>query len=223
MDADPFGHKPDTTPVRLRGHESDRTRLFFSLATAGFNLMRSRLQKILVVEPDADVLEILVASLTRRLDAYVTCVADGQSCLETDLNDPHDLVIAELALPDLDGLELAEKLLMLSQKPIILLADDPTCDEAVEAIRMGVRDLFRKPFPVEELLDSAERLLHGQDVRQQHAVKYRRIRKLLRRVLHERRDLNKRIDLICRDLVQAHRRLLQRVLTAEALKPPPSR
>jgi DNA-binding NtrC family response regulator len=184
--------------------------------------MQSRLQKILVVEPDPEILEVLVASLTRRLDAYVTCVADGESCLETDLNDPHDLVIAEFALPDLDGLELAEKLLMLSQRPIILLADDPTCDEAVEAMRMGVRDLFRKPFPVEDLLDATERLLHGQDVRRQHAVKYRRVRKLLRRVLRERRDLNKRIELICCDLVQAHRRLLHRVLTVEALKSPPT-
>lgn len=185
--------------------------------------MGRRLPKILLVEPDADILEILVASLTRRIDTYVTCVSDGESCLEVDLGDPHDLIISEFALPDTDGLELAEKLLTLSNRPVILLADEPTYDQAVEAIRLGIRDFFRTPFPVEELLDAAERLLHGHDLRRQHAVKYRRMRGLLRRVLGERRDLNRRIELICRDLVQAHRRLLNRVLTVEALKAPPPR
>ena len=103
-------------------------------------------------------------------------------------------------------------------RPIILLARQPTCEQAIEALRLGVRDLFRKPFPVEQLLDAAERLLYGHDLRRQRAVKYHRMRGLLRRVIRERRDLNRRIELICRDLVQAHRRLLHRVLTVEEAK-----
>ena len=69
-----------------------------------------------------------------------------------------------------------------------------------------------------ELFDAAERALRGYEVRRQHQAKYRRMRDLLRRVIRERRDLNQRIDLVCRDLVGANRRLVHRVLDFEEAK-----
>lgn len=162
--------------------------------------------------------EILVASLVRRFDAHITCVADTESCLDVDMVEPHDLVISELGLGGSDGLELAGKLMSLGERPIILLADDVTCDEAIEAMRLGVSDLLRKPFPIAHLLDTAEQLSRVHHLRQRHAVKYRRMRELVRRVIRERRDLNRRIELICRDLVRAHRRLVDRVLTFQEAK-----
>ncbi len=175
--------------------------------------------KILVVEPDPDAVEILVAALSYRLDAQLTCVADAESCLDTDMIEPHDLVITETILPDAHGMELAEQLLALRKRPIILLADEPDLDDAIEAMRLGVRDLFPKPFAVGELVESAERALRGHQIHHQHAVKYRRMRDLVRRVIHERRSLNKRVELICRDLVGAQRRLVHRVLEVEQAQP----
>lgn len=177
--------------------------------------MADRTQKILLVEPDPQVLEILVASLARRFDAHVTCVADAESCLDVDLLTPHDLVIAEMSLEDSTGLELSEKLLSLSARPIILLGEEPTHEDAIDAMRSGVRDFFVKPFPVSELLDSAERLLTGYEIRRLHTVKYSRMRDLVRRVIRERRDLNRRIELLCRDLVGAQKRLVHRVAEYE--------
>jgi DNA-binding NtrC family response regulator len=174
-----------------------------------------RAYKILLVEPDAEVLEILVASLARRFDAHLTCVADAESCLDKEMLDPHDLVIAELTLNDSTGLALTEKLAALGNKPVILLADEPTCDEAIEAMRLGVRDLFRKPFAVEQLLDAVEGELLRLDLRRRHAARYRRMRDLVRRMIRERRTLNRRMELICRDLVEAQRRLVHRVLALE--------
>ena len=175
--------------------------------------------KILVVEPDPEVLEILVSSLATRFDAHTTCVADAESCLDVELVDPHDIVIAELELPDSDGLELADKLLALNNRPVLLLADELNCDDVLAAMRLGVRDVFPKPFPVESLLDATDRALQGYDLRRRRAVKYRRMRDLVRRVVRERRDLNRRMELICRDLVGAHRRLVHRVLTIEGVQP----
>ena len=187
----------------------------------------------MLVEPDAELLELLVAALTRRFDAHITCVADAASCLDVEIVDPHDLVIAELRMGDSNPLELSDRLLALAghqqpasrlagglpvaggNRPVILMADDPTCDELTEAMRLGVSDLFRKPFAVEQLLDSAERLLHQYDLRRRRAAKYHRMRGLVRRVVSERRDLNLRIELICRDLVRAQRRLVHRVLALE--------
>ncbi len=177
--------------------------------------MAERSQKILVVEPDPQVLEILVASLARRFDAHVTCVADAESCLDVDLVTPHDLVISEMALNDSNGIELAQKLLSLSARPIILLGEEPSSEDAITALRVGVRDVFVKPFPVSDLLDATERLLYGHEIRRQHTVKYSRMRELVRRVIRERRDLNRRIDLLCRDLVGAQKRLVHRVADYE--------
>ena len=175
--------------------------------------------KILLVEPDPDIMEMLVTALAQRFDAQITCVADAESCLDTDMIEPHDLVIAEMDLIDAQAEELAEQLQTLRHRPIILLADDPTAEDAIEAMRVGVRDLFIKPFPVEELLDSAERVLRGHQIHMQHGTKYRRMRDMVRQAIRERRDLNRRIDLVCRDLVGAQRRLVHRVLEIEEALP----
>ena len=205
--------------------------------------MPDRSCKILLVEPDSQVCEILVASLARRFGTHITCVADADSALDADMLDPHHLVIAELALdqpsdvhpPSADlsacvsrGMKLAEQLARLSgfcgpsdpgRRPLILLAHELTCDQAIEAMRAGVVDLFRKPFPVASLLDAAEQALHNYRLRRQQAAKYRRMRDLVRQALRERRDLNRRMELLCRDLVGAHRRLVRRVLALEETKP----
>ncbi len=127
--------------------------------------MNSQPYKILLVEPEPSMMEILVASLVRRFDAHITCVADAESCLDIDVADPHDLIIAELAPDVIDGLGLAARIMTLGAKPIILLGDEISGDEAIEAMRLGVRDLFRKPFPVEQLLDAAQRLIRHRDAR----------------------------------------------------------
>jgi len=174
--------------------------------------MPPRTPKIMVVEPDSEILEILVAALSERFDAHLTCVDSAESCLDVEVVDPHDLIVAELDLPDTSGLDLAEQLMALSHRPVVLLADDPTTEQAIAALRLGVRDLFAKPFPVSRLLDASQHALCGHHMRREHAVKYHRMRSLVRTAIRERRELNKRIELVCRDLVGAHRRLAHRVL-----------
>jgi len=175
--------------------------------------------KILIVEPDPEIVEILVASLSRRLDAHITCVVDSESALDADLCSTHDLIVSELDLDDGSGVDLIEKLSMLSVRPAILLADEPTIEDSIDALRLGVRDLLIKPFPVSDLLDAAERALRGFDVHKAHVAKYHRMRDLVRRVLRERRELNQRIDLICRDVVGAQRRLMHRVFESTEAQP----
>jgi len=177
--------------------------------------MAGRSQKILVVEPDPQILEILVASLARRFDAHVTCVADAESCLDVDLITPHDLVISEMHMDDSCGIDLAQKLLSLGNRPIILMGEEPSSEEAITALRAGVRDVFVKPFPVSELLEAAEGMLTGHEMRRQHTVKYSRMRDMVRRVIRERRDMNRRIELLCKDLVGAQKRLVHRVAEYE--------
>lgn len=180
--------------------------------------MADRPSKILLVEPEPPLVELLVGSLTRRFDAQLTCVVDAKSCLDVELLEPHDLVIAEWNLADSDGLNLAHQLLSLGPRPVILMATAPSPDEVIGAMRAGVSDCFVKPFPIEELLDSAQRVLYGHDIKRRQAARYRRLRELVRHVIRERRDLNRRIELVCRDLVEAQRRLMNRVVESEGMR-----
>lgn len=186
----------------------------------GFLRVRDRPAKILIVEPEPEFVELLVASLARRFNAHLTCVADGHSCLDVELSDPHDLVITDFVLDDMNGITLTQQLRSISQRPVLLLAYEPTPDQAVDAVRAGVADLFRKPFPIDDLLDTTQRLLREYSIQKQRSVKYARMRDLVRRVIRERRELNRRIELVCRDLVGAHRRLVHRVLDMEESRTP---
>lgn len=181
--------------------------------------MTDRCHKILIVEPDPDVLEILVASLSRRFDVRLTCVSDGNACLDVEMTDPHDLIITEERLADMSGLSLAEKLMSLATRPIVLLTGEADFDDAVAALRSGVADIFRKPFPIEDLLESTDQMLRDHTLMRQRIAKYHRMRKLVRRVIRERRDLRRRIELVCRDLVGAQRRLVHRVLALGGSQP----
>jgi DNA-binding response OmpR family regulator len=169
----------------------------------------------MLAEDDPRILEMLVRSFVDRFDAHLTCVGSAEDALDVEVLEPHDIVVAELNLPGTDGLTMARHLLELSDRPVILLAEEPGSSHAIEALRLGVRDLFPKPFAIGDLLDSMERALDQAHQAHQLRVKHNNLRQLVRRVLRERRDLNRRIDLVCKDLVGAHRRLVQRVLATE--------
>lgn len=178
--------------------------------------MSQRPYRIMLVEPESPLLELLVDAIIRRLDAVVTCAVTTDQCLDNELHDPHDLVIAELQAPSCGGLLLAQRLRSLGNRPVILLADEITQEETAAAMRLGVRDVLVKPFPVEDLLDSAETVLREYVTQVRRAARHRRLRDTVRRVIQERRELNHRIDLLCRDLVGSHRRLVNRVAEIEA-------
>jgi len=177
--------------------------------------MARRPVNVLIVEPEPTLVEILVSALTKRFNARITCVSDAEGCLDVELSNPHDLAIVDLNDPEFEGFKLAEELLSLSNRPVMILADDPAGADVIGAMRAGVSDVFRKPFPVVELLDAVENVLRNRALGLQQAAKYAKMREMVRRVVRERRDLNRRMELVCRDLVGAHRRLVHRVIALE--------
>ncbi len=200
---------------KAHGVSPDRLALY---SGRGQNPLSEPIAKILIVEPDPQTLEMLVAAFVERFNAHITCVSTAEDALNTELVEPHDIIVTELELDGMDGIELAEQLASLRRRPIIILAEDPTSTEAIYAMRAGVTDMFEKPFRVSTLLDSASRALHSYDIHCKHIARHRKLRDVVRKVIRERRELAKRTDLICRDLVGAHRKLVQRVMQFEEIK-----
>ena len=107
--------------------------------------------RILVVDDEPQLTRVLRTGLTSR--GYdVRAAADGLSGIET-FNDWHpDLVITDLAMPNVDGLELCRRLRRISQVPIIVLSAKGEEKTKVAALDLGADDFVTKPFGIDELL-----------------------------------------------------------------------
>jgi two-component system KDP operon response regulator KdpE len=107
--------------------------------------------RILVVDDEPQLTRVLRTGLKSR--GYdVRAAADGLAGLEA-FNDWHpDLVITDLAMPNVDGLELCRRLRAVSQVPIIVLSAKGEEKTKVEALDLGADDFVTKPFGIDELL-----------------------------------------------------------------------
>ena len=107
--------------------------------------------RILVVDDEPQLARVLRTGLkTHGYDVRVA--ADGVSALETFGDWRPDLVVTDLAMPNLNGLELCRRLRELSQLPIIVLSVRGEEKTKVEALDAGADDYVTKPFGMDELL-----------------------------------------------------------------------
>ena len=179
--------------------------------------MQKRPVEILLVENDGDLAEMIEGYLCEALTAGVTTADSAQEALHVELTHKHDLVLSSLSLPDGDGLELTRRLRISNRCPVILMAEAPRVEQMVDAIRLGVKDVFVKPFDLAVLADTVSRAIRSERQRRHRQRRYHRLRKLTGRIIRERRDLRERTDLICQDLVHAYRRLAQKVAESSVL------
>lgn len=107
--------------------------------------------RILVVDDEPQLTRVLRTGLTAR--GYdVRAAADGLAGFETFTDWHPDLVITDLAMPNVDGLELCRRLRAVSQIPIIVLSAKGEEKTKVEALDIGADDYVTKPFGIDELL-----------------------------------------------------------------------
>lgn len=107
--------------------------------------------RILVVDDEPQLTRVLRTGLKSR--GYdVRAAADGLSGFETFSDWHPDLVITDLAMPNVDGLELCRRLRAVSQVPIIVLSAKGEEKTKVEALDLGADDFVTKPFGIDELL-----------------------------------------------------------------------
>jgi two-component system KDP operon response regulator KdpE len=107
--------------------------------------------RILVVDDEPQLTRVLRTGLTSR--GYdVRAAADGLAGFETFTDWHPDLVITDLAMPVMDGLELCRRLRAISPVPIIVLSAKGEEKTKVEALDLGADDYVTKPFGIDELL-----------------------------------------------------------------------
>lgn len=108
-------------------------------------------QRILVVDDEPAVLDLLAYNL-RRANYDVLTAADGRTALRLAYDSAPDLILLDLMLPEVDGLDVCRELRRSSQVPIIMLtARDEEVDRVV-GLELGADDYVCKPFSVRELM-----------------------------------------------------------------------
>lgn len=108
-------------------------------------------QRILIIEDEPEIANYLRRGLV--LEGFqVTVAADGPTGLAAARETPHDLVILDLMLPGIDGLEVARRLRAASDVPIIILTARDAVADRVRGLENGADDYLVKPFAFEELL-----------------------------------------------------------------------
>ncbi len=117
-------------------------------------------RNILIVDDEQDMLQLLERSLAPDLNCRIETASSGKEALQAISRDPFDLVLADIKMPEMDGLALLE--LIKREQPeltVVMMTAYGTVDTAVEAMRNGAYDFVTKPFDHEALVVRLEKAL----------------------------------------------------------------
>lgn len=107
--------------------------------------------KVLVVDDEHAIVRALSAALTAR-GYRVEVARDGHEALERAATTAPDLIVLDLGLPDIDGIEVVRRLREWSDVPVVVLTAEGADDVKVTALDEGADDYVSKPFSIDELM-----------------------------------------------------------------------
>lgn len=106
---------------------------------------------ILVVEDDAPVMNLITTTLKAHEYHCLTAVNGEETILQMTSHNP-DIILLDLGLPDIDGVDVIKKIRTWSNVPIIVISARSEVTDKIEALDAGADDFLTKPFAVDELL-----------------------------------------------------------------------
>lgn len=127
--------------------------------------------EVLVIEDDEAISDLLRRGLT--YEGYKVSVAqDGNSGLLMARDAPPDLVVLDLMLPGLDGLEVCRRLRAADDVPILVLTARGTVSDRIAGLDSGADDYMVKPFSIDELLARVRALLRRQGPQEETELRF---------------------------------------------------
>ncbi len=137
--------------------------------------------RVLIIEDEKNLARFV--DLELQHEGYETAIChDGRKGLETALNQEWDVILLDLMLPELNGLEVCRRIRPIKDTPIIIMTARDSVIDRVSGLDQGADDYIVKPFAIEELLARLRALFrridHNKDEKnqsQQSSVKYRNL------------------------------------------------
>lgn len=106
---------------------------------------------VLVVEDDSSVRNLITTTHKANGCKYLVAVNGDEALLEASTHNP-DIILLDLGLPDMDGVDVIRKVRSWSNMPIIVISARSEDRDKIEALDAGADDYLTKPFSIEELL-----------------------------------------------------------------------
>lgn len=117
--------------------------------------------KVLIVEDETSIRTIIKKYL-KKFDITIIEAENGKQGLETFLNNKNniDLVLMDVMMPEMDGIECTKEIRKISDVPIIMLTAKNQDEDEIEGLEVGANDFITKPFNLEVLLLRIKKLVN---------------------------------------------------------------
>lgn len=181
------------------------------------------MKKILIVDDDVEV-RATVAEVLKGAGYYTDEAASGKEAIERVLSEEFHVVLLDLMMPEMNGMEALTEIRRVSPRiKIIIVTAFATIETAIETIRKGASDYISKPFKIEELVNTVGRVL--EEARFDEGIKKlfidstlsalnNSVRRKIIKLLHERRAMRlmefaKELNILDHTKVSFHLKLLK--------------
>ncbi|MGE5611674.1 MAG: response regulator [Bacillota bacterium] len=164
--------------------------------------------RVLVVDDEPMLAELFREIVARSIDCNLLFASNLDEARQVLTRQPIDVLVADIYLPDGNGLELLNEL--YERQPsaaALVISGSPSVDGAVAAMRSGAVDFVPKPFTAEEIAEHIRTALTAQRTRQHREDRQRKLRDAIKRLNAARKMVNKKVDLLCNDLIGAYSEL----------------
>jgi two-component system, NtrC family, nitrogen regulation response regulator NtrX len=124
------------------------------------------MSKILVIEDEAAIRRVLTKILSEENETYqVEEAEDGLVGLEKIKNDDYDLVLCDIKMPKMDGVEVLEAIKKIKPEiPVVMISGHGDLDTAVNTMRLGAFDYISKPPDLNRLLNTVRNALDKKEL-----------------------------------------------------------
>ncbi|MCK6456953.1 MAG: hypothetical protein L6Q92_10550 [Phycisphaerae bacterium] len=176
--------------------------------------MHSHEPAILVITDDVELFADIGDALGESYQAEVRRASSAREAQRVTSERTFDLTIVDGRLADSDVLEFMREHTGAGQ-PTLLIEDRLVAERVLGALRIGVIDVLVRPVDWIRLDELVGITLSAGEQARRDQIRQKRLRSISSRVLRDRRELRQRIDLLCKDLVAAYRRLAEKVVANE--------
>lgn len=161
--------------------------------------------RVLIVDDEPSLVEVIDDMVGRGMGCRVVTASSVAQARQILASQPIELLVADLNLPDGDGMTLLPAL--REHQPnasAIVITGSPSVDGAIDALRGGAIDFVPKPFTQSHLVERIQKALERQAIVARQEKRFGKLRDAVRRLNESRRLISKKVDLLCNDLVSAY-------------------